>query len=92
MTLRWLGSWQAEYGDDDATKLAPLTSGVFKVNVGRTGVLFSVEVGIDAVANVLDRRRQHPDYATHHDGLKPHVDARCAPPVAGTEGDTESCL
>ena len=71
MTLRWLGSWQAEYGDDDATKLAPLMSGVFKVNVGRTGVLFSVEVGIDAVANVLDRRRQHPDYATYHDGLRP---------------------
>ena len=42
----------------------------FKVEVGRSGILFSTEVAVETIAKILAMRDRYPEVGQYHDGLR----------------------
>ncbi len=55
--------------DHEDTGAKPMAS-AFNVDVGRSGVLFSTEVGVQNIAKMLELRVTAPGVAEYHDGLR----------------------
>ena len=73
MTLRWSGHrQQADYDrvevDDGTDHHDSAMSSACKVDVGRTGVLFSVDLAIENVRKILVRRNEHPQVPVSYNG------------------------
>ena len=55
----------------------------FKIDVGRFGVLFSTEVGVESIAKMLELRSKVPDVNQYHDGLRLDATPRIVMPLGG---------
>ena len=53
----------------------------FKIDVGRSGVLFSTEVGVESIAKMLELRSKVPDVNQYHDGLRLNATPRIVMPL-----------